>query len=139
MDPSPNVWGIETMSDEEIQLLIDLCEDNEEFLSMALAVMWKESRFGAKWVSPDGRDWGFFQLRDSNHGWLQEATGADPTTREGNIICGVHFLKVCLDYGGGSIKKALTIYRWGHDNGRYNYANDVMEKMNDFRQPQLSV
>lgn len=132
LSTSPNIWGV-NMTDEEITTLIEACAQYDDVpVSMALAVIQQESQFTRDIISPDGHDYGFFQIRDGNHSWLQEATGYDPKTPIGNIICGVYMLHYCHELYGPSSRTALTAYRWGSDNGKYGYADAVLETMKNF-------
>lgn len=89
-EASPNIWGV-NMTDEEIYTLLEACSQYEDVpVSMALAVIREESRFNRDIISADGHDYGFFQIRDSNHQWLQDTIGCDPKTPLGNIKCGVY-------------------------------------------------
>lgn len=129
---SPNIWGV-NMTDEEITTLIDACAQYDDVpVGMALSVIQQESQFTRDIISADGHDYGYFQIRDVNHGWLQEATGYDPKTPIGNIICGVYMLHYCHDLYGPDSRTALTAYRWGSDNGKYGYADTVLAAMEDF-------
>lgn len=92
---------------------------------LALAVIETESGFDLEAVGADGRDVGLFQIRTGNHAWLSQETGADPMTPAGNIKCGVWLLGYLLEENG-STESALTVYRWGCDNGRRAYAQAVL-------------
>lgn len=107
-------------------ILRSACERYGVPYHLALAVIETESGFDIEAVGIDGRDIGLFQIRKSNHSWLQEETGSDPMTPAGNIECGVWLLGYLLEENG-SAESALTAYRWGHDNGTRKYANAVIE------------
>lgn len=129
---SPNIWGV-NMSDEEIETLISACDEYDIDIKVALRVIEEESQFTRDARSMvDSRDWGYFQIRDSNHKWLQEATGYDPKEPIGNIICGVYMLNYCRELYGPSLRSTLTAYRWGSDNGRYGYADTIMADMDKY-------
>lgn len=128
-----NPWGITTMTDEELDLMAYLCGGNtEDKFYLALAITWQESRWGTRWISDDGHDYGFFQLRDCIHAFLQNQTGTDPKTRIGNIVCGVLQMNRCLSVTT-STRSALTLYRYGQDNGKYGYADSVLAKMQELK------
>ena len=101
-------------------------------MPLALGVMEVESGFQADAVGVDGRDYGLFQLRDSNHEWLMEATGADPKTPAGNITCGVYMLSYLLDRYE-TTDAALTAYRWGRDTGDRGYSIAALEAAERWR------
>lgn len=129
---SPNIWGV-PMTDEEIYTLLYACSQYDDVtVSMALSVMQQESQFTRNIISSDGHDYGFFQIRDSNHEWLREVTGCDPKTPLGNIVCGVYMLHYCHLLYGPSSRSALTAYRWGSDNGNYAYADLILSSMEHF-------
>ena len=106
------------LADDLAKQLVESCEEYEVPLELALAVIEQESGFNTDAVGPDGKDFGLFQIRESNHAWLQEETGADPMTPKGNIICGVWFLHYLYDYCEYSWEYALTCWRWGPGNGQ---------------------
>lgn len=106
-------------------ILRSACERYSVPYPLALAVIETESGFDTGAVGVDGRDVGLFQLRTSNHAWLSQETGTDPMTPDGNIECGVWLLGYLLDENGG-VESALTAYRWGHDNGKREYARAVL-------------
>lgn len=93
------------------------CERWNVPYALALAVIEKESGFQTDAVGVDGRDYGLFQIRESNHAWLREETGADPMTVYGNVECGVWFLAYLHGYCKGSWEAALTTWRWGPGHG----------------------
>jgi len=129
---SPNIWGV-SMTDEEIYTLLYACSQYDDVtVSMALSVIQQESQFTRDIISSDGHDYGFFQIRDSNHEWLREVTGCDPKTPLGNIVCGVYMLHYCHLLYGPSSRSALTAYRWGSDNGNYAYADLILFNMEHF-------
>lgn len=107
-------------------ILATSCEANGVPRHIALGVIQTESRFCPDAVGQDGHDFGLFQLRDSNHSWLMEQTGADPMTPAGNVQCGVYFLAYLYDRYDGDWPAALTAWRYGRDNGRRSYAEAVL-------------
>ena len=114
------------LSDELYRAVVDTCATNGVPVALALGLIEVESGFDAEAVGPDGHDVGLFQLRDSNHQWLAEETGADPMTHVGNIECGVWLIGYLMDRYEVT-DAALTAYRWGHDNGDRQYARAVQE------------
>ena len=116
------------LSDELYSVLLDACEAHYVPAELALAVMEQESGFQEEAIGWDGHDIGLFQIRDSNHKWLTGETGADPLTPEGNIQCGVWLLGYLLGRYD-TTEEALTAYRWGHDNGRREYAGEVLARV----------
>lgn len=115
-------------------ILQTACGNNGVPYELALAVIEQESQFDPDAIGPDGHDVGLFQIRKSNHDWLMEATGADPTTPNGNILCGVWFLAYLYDYCGQSWNAALTCWRWGPGNGETSeYAEAVLSGMEKWR------
>jgi len=100
---------------------------------IALGLIEVESNFQADAVGVDGHDIGLFQIRTSNHAWLSKETGADPTTHEGNIECGVWLIRYLLNQYG-SLDTALTAYRYGYDNGSRDYAAKVLSAAEHWRE-----
>lgn len=107
-------------------ILRSACERYSVPYALALAVIETESGFNVDAVGVDGQDIGLFQIRESNHEWLSDETGADPKNPAGNIECGVWLLGYLLEEYDNT-ESALTAYRWGHDNGTRKYANAVIE------------
>lgn len=114
------------------EILHTACAEYGVDYALALAVMETESGFDPDAVGPDGHDIGLYQIRSSNHAWLQGETGADPLTPDGNIKCGVWLIWYLLGRCD-STEAALTAYRYGHDNGTSGYANAVMEAAEKWR------
>ena len=114
------------LSRELQETLHNACSEYRVPVALALALIELESGFQAGAVGPDGHDIGLYQLRTSNHAWLQAETGADPLTPDGNIKCGVWLIGYLLERYD-STEAALTAYRYGHDNGTRGYANAVLE------------
>lgn len=100
---------------------------------VALGIIEVESNFQADAVGVDGHDIGLFQIRTSNHAWLSKETGADPTTHEGNIECGVWLIRYLLNQYG-SLDTALTAYRYGYDNGSRDYSDKVLSAAEHWRE-----
>lgn len=120
------------LPDELYRAVLAACEAYDVPTALALGVMDVESGFRAEAMGIDGRDYGLYQIRDSNHAWLTEATGADPLTPAGNIECGVYMLSYLLaryETADG----ALTAYRWGRDTGDREYASAVLEAAEKWR------
>ena len=134
--PTPTEEPVETedyysyipLSQDLAEAMLDSCEAQDVPLELALSVMEHESGFRPDAIGPDGEDYGLFQIRRSNHDWLESETGADPMTPEGNIICGVWFMAYLYDYCDGDWAAALTCWRYGPGNGETSdYAEEVLE------------
>ena len=116
------------LSQDLAETLLDSCESLDVPLELALSLMEHESGFRPDAIGPDGEDYGLFQIRESNHDWLESETGADPMAPEGNIICGVWFMAYLYDYCDGDWLAALTCWRYGPGNGETSeYAEEVLE------------
>lgn len=126
-EPEASIIQAIPLSAELQEVLISACDTYDVGLPIALAVIEGESGFDPDAVGIDGKDFGLFQIRQSNHAWLEGETGEDPMTYEGNIECGVWLLSY-LDGRYETTSEALTAYRWGHDNGDRTYANAVLER-----------
>lgn len=134
--PTPTEEPVETedyysyipLSQDLAEAMLDSCEAQDVPLELALSVMEHESGFRPDAIGPDGEDYGLFQIRRSNHDWLESETGADPMTPEGNIICGVWFMAYLYDYCDGDWAAALTCWRYGPGNGETcEYAESVLD------------
>lgn len=123
----PEDYSYIPLSQDLAETLVDGCESLGVPLELALSVIEHESGFQSDAIGPDGEDYGLFQIRRSNHDWLESETGADPMTPEGNITCGVWFLSYLYDYCGEDWPEALTCWRYGPGNGdTCEYAEEVL-------------
>lgn len=110
-NPSP-------LPDAEWAALVEVCEASGIDKSLALGLIWVESRFQPGAVSPSGC-YGYCQLNPRYF-------PADLTPDE-NIRAGMTYLGDCLTRYDGDIPAALTAYHDGHDTGRRGYAKAVLE------------
>lgn len=78
--------------------------------SLALAVCQTESSFDPN--AQNGQCWGYMQIHSINYPETREATGYDPESPDGNIVCGVYLLaKEIHKYD--SVAKGLMAYNAG--------------------------
>lgn len=78
--------------------------------SLALAVCQTESSFDPN--AENGKCWGYMQVHSINYPETREATGYDPESPDGNIVCGVYLLaKEIHKYD--SAPKGLMAYNCG--------------------------
>ena len=130
----PEDYSYIPLSRDLAEALVDACEALDVPLELTLSVIEHESGFQSDAIGPDGEDYGLFQIRESNHDWLESETGADPMTPEGNIICGVWFMAYLYDYCDGDWPAALTCWRYGPGNGETcEYAETVIQRANDWK------
>jgi len=104
------------LSMSEKAALLDACASENIDPSLALGLIYVESRFTANAVSPAGC-YGYCQLNPRYF-----PAGLFP---EENISAGVHYLGSLLQYYD-CLDAALTAYHDGHDTGRRVYANAVL-------------
>ncbi|MCM1213986.1 MAG: lytic transglycosylase domain-containing protein [Lachnospiraceae bacterium] len=88
------------------------------------AVMRKESGFNPTAVSGDGHDYGICQIRDVNHGWLQEELGPlDFMNPEDSITAAAYILADIRDtYGYSDWNHILVAYNMGPGNAKNYFA-----------------
>lgn len=108
-NPSP-------LTDEEWDVLCEVCEERSIDVSLALGLIWVESRFDPNAVSKSGC-YGYTQLHPQWH-----PSGLPP---EENIRYGINYLaNQCERYD--NIESGLTAYNAGRDTGNRRYANAVL-------------
>lgn len=108
----PVVWQpldvIPLSADMQMQLHA-ACERHGVPLSLALAIIQKESTFNPK--AKNQKCFGLFQIHQINYTWLR-ASGIEPTAYTGNIDAGVMMIGgLLVKYG--DVHKALMAYNCG--------------------------
>ena len=108
VNPSP-------LTDSEWTTLLEVCQERNIDVSLALGLIWTESRFDPDAVSPSGC-YGLCQINPRWH-----PSGLSP---EENIRYGLNYLAdQCQRYD--SVEAGLTSYNAGRDTGSRRYANAV--------------
>lgn len=97
----------------------DACNNTGIPISVAFGLIEVESGFNPYAVNATTGCYGLCQL----HPKYFESN----LSPEENIATGIKHLATIYGNNGGDIKKALTIYNAGHDNGSRSYANKVMQ------------
>lgn len=110
INPSP-------LPDAEWATLVDVCEERSIDISLALGLIWVESRFDPEAVSPEG-SYGYCQINPRWH-------PADLSPVE-NIRYGIEYLAECISRYD-NLEAGLTAYNAGCDTGSRQYANAVLE------------
>lgn len=109
--------------------LKDACDRFNVPFELALAVIWRETRFQNE-MGDSGNSYGYMQIQPRWHSSRMEALGVtdlmDPAQ---NFLVGCNYLGECIASAG--IEGGLTLYNSGHD-GPSSYADDVVEKYNEF-------
>lgn len=111
------------LTGEEVQALLDCCEAGSIDPSLALGLIYTESRFEPDAVSPSGC-YGYCQLNPQY--FPADLAPAD------NIRAGVNYLAELLDRYD-DLEAALTAYRYGHDTGDRTYAKAVLKAAEEWR------
>ena len=108
-NPSP-------LTDSEWTTLLEVCEARSIDVSLALGLIWVESRLNPNAVSPSGC-YGLCQINPRWH--------PDGLSPEENIRYGLNYLAdQCERYD--SVEAGLTAYNAGRDTGNRSYANAVL-------------
>lgn len=100
-------------------VLYTACEAIGVSREVGIALIEQESDFNPKAISPSGC-YGLCQLNPKY--FPSELSDAD------NIKTGIAYLGEQLERYDGDLRAALTGYRYGHDNGRRGYADEVLAK-----------
>lgn len=111
------------LTSEEVQALLDCCEAVSIDPSLALGLIYTESRFEPDAVSPSGC-YGYCQLNPRY--FPADLAPAD------NIWAGVNYLAELLGRYD-DLEAALTAYNAGHDTGDRTYANAVLKAAEEWR------
>lgn len=107
-NPSP-------LTDSEWTTLLEVCQERNIDVSLALGLIWTESRFDPNAVSKSGC-YGYCQINPRWH--------PDGLSPEENIRYGLNYLAdQCQRYD--SVEAGLTSYNAGRDTGSRRYANAV--------------
>lgn len=103
------------MSDDWQEYAYNLCEEKEIPFALVCAVIESESGFNPDAVSYDGKDHGLMQIREINHGWLNEELGytLDYKNPYDNVLAGVTMLSRLYEKNGGNIINTLMCYNMG--------------------------
>lgn len=113
----PNVDNPSPLTDEEWAALCEVCAENHIEPSLALGLIWVESRFDPDAVSPEG-SYGYCQINPRWH--------PDGLSTVENIRYGVNYLGLCISRYD-NLEAGLTAYNAGYDTGRRWYSNAVLE------------
>lgn len=113
----PNVDNHSPLTEEEWAALCEVCAEKHIEPSLALGLIWVESRFDPDAVSPAG-SYGYCQINPRWH-------PADLSPVE-NIRYGIEYLAECISRYD-NLEAGLTAYNAGYDTGSRQYANAVLE------------
>lgn len=122
--PEADLWAEESqgrgnpspLTDSEWATLLEVCEARSIDVSLALGLIWVESRFDPNAVSKSGC-YGYCQINPRWH--------PDGLSPEENIRYGLNYLAdQCERYD--SVEAGLTAYNAGRDTGNRRYANAVL-------------
>lgn len=117
INPSP-------LTNDEWEVLCEVCEDRDIDVSLALGLIWVESRFDPNAVSKAGC-YGYCQIHPRWH-----PAGLSPVE---NIRYGINYLAdLCEAYG--STEAGLTAYNAGRDTGDRSYAKAVFAAAEKWRE-----
>lgn len=121
----------------------DICKENNVPLELLYALIEIESGFKPDVKSADGKDYGLMQIREINHGWINDYFGYELNYKDpyDSVKAGMLMLSNLLEKQNGDITKALMCYNMGEtgakrawNNGIYHtsYTEKVESKMNEW-------
>ena len=114
------------LDEETLRLLNEACETTGIRFELALAVIWKETRFQNK-MGDSGASYGYMQVQPRWHWDRMERLGVtDLNDPYSNFLVGCDFLAELLEKY--DLPNALTYYNTGHA-GYNQYAKDVINYM----------
>lgn len=121
----------------------DICKENNVPLELLYALIEIESSFKPDVKSADGKDYGLMQIREINHGWINDYFGYELNYKDpyDSVKAGMLMFSNLLEKQNGDITKALMCYNMGEtgakrawNNGIYHtsYTEKVESKMNEW-------
>lgn len=121
----------------------DICKENNVPLELLYALIEIESGFKPDVKSADGKDYGLMQIREINHGWINDYFGYELNYKDpyDSVKAGMLMLSNLLEKQNEDITKALMCYNMGEtgakrawNNGVYHtsYTEKVESKMNEW-------
>lgn len=112
------------LTEDQQMYAYKICKDYNFEYPVFLSVMNSESSFRPDVLSYDGRSYGLCQIRDVNHGWLQDELGPlDFLNVEDNILAGVHMLADLRDKYNDGYHKMLMRYNCGEGGANKLFAD----------------
>lgn len=141
IEQNNSIYFEEIPMDKEWQnFAYDMCEENDVEFSLLLALIETESNFKVGALSADGKDYGLMQIREINHGWINEYFGYELDYKDpyDSVRAGLLMLSDLLEKNEGNITNALMAYNMGEtgakrarESGTYStkYSRTVEERM----------